>query len=144
MTPKLNGIDHIHVYVKNWDEAEDWYGNVLGLKRVEALESWAVKGGPLTLENPEGNVHLALFERNAHAGSSAIAFGASGKEFLAWKTHLEDKGLDLRIADHKMAFSILSSRSLRFSSRETCWFVTIPASTFAFINLTMPAVVSFR
>ena len=106
MTPKLNGIDHIHVYVANWDEAEDWYGDVLGFKRVEALKSWAVKGGPLTLENPEGNVHLALFERDGHAGSSTIAFGASGKEFLAWKTHLEGKGLDLRIADHKMAFSM--------------------------------------
>ncbi len=106
MPPKLNGVDHIHVYVANWDEAEGWYGTVLGFKRVEALMSWAVKGGPLTLENTERNVHLALFEREGHAGSSAIAFGASGKEFLAWKTYLEDKGLELRVTDHKLAYSL--------------------------------------
>lgn len=106
MTPKLNGIDHIHVYVANWDEAEAWYGTVLGFKRVEALMPWAVKGGPLTLENTEGNVHLALFEREGHSGSSAVAFGASGEEFLAWKTYLEDKGLELRVTDHKLAYSL--------------------------------------
>ncbi len=106
MPPKLNGIDHIHVYVANWDEAEGWYGTVLGFKRVEALMPWAVKGGPLTLENTERNVHLALFEREGHSGSSAIAFGASGKEFLAWKTYLEDKGLELRVTDHKLAYSL--------------------------------------
>ena len=52
MTPKLNGIDHVHIYIANWSDAEDWYGNVLGFKRVEALMAWAVKDGPLTLENP--------------------------------------------------------------------------------------------
>ncbi len=37
MTPKLNGIDHVHVYIANWSDAEDWYETVLGFKRVEAL-----------------------------------------------------------------------------------------------------------
>lgn len=106
MTPKLSGIDHVHVYVDNWRDAEEWYRTVLGFQRVEALMPWAVKGGPLTLENPESTVHLALFERDDHAGSSAIAFGASGEEFLAWKTHLEASGLALRITDHKLAYSL--------------------------------------
>ena len=106
MTPKLSGIDHVHVYVDNWDEAEEWYQRVLGFKRVEALMAWAVKNGPLTLENPEGNIHLALFERDSHPDTSAIAFGATGEEFLAWKAHLEEQGLKLRIADHKMAYSL--------------------------------------
>ena len=95
MTPTLNGIDHIHVYVANWADAEEWYQSVLGFKRVDALMVWAVDGGPLTLENAEGNVHLALFERDSHPDTSAIAFGASGEEFLAWKAHLEDHGLGL-------------------------------------------------
>jgi catechol 2,3-dioxygenase len=106
MTPTLSGIDHIHVYVANWEDAEKWYGTVLGLKRVEALMPWAVKGGPLTLENPEGNVHIALFERENHSGSTAIAFGASGEAFLVWKAHLENMGLELRITDHKLAYSL--------------------------------------
>lgn len=106
MTPKLEGIDHVHVYVRSWDQAEKWYSNILGFRRVEALMAWAVKGGPLTLENQEHNVHLALFEREDHDGDSAIAFGATGEEFLAWKSHLEDHGLTLRITDHRLAYSL--------------------------------------
>ena len=106
MAPELKGFDHIHVYVADRARAEDWYAEVLGFRRVEALMSWAVKDGPLTLEDPEGTVHLALFERADPEGSSTVAFGASGEAFLAWKAHLEDKGLDLRIADHKLAYSL--------------------------------------
>ncbi len=109
MTPKLNGIDHVHVYVADWEKAEKWYHRVLGLKRVEALMIWAVENGPLTLENPEGNVHLALFETDSHPRTSAIAFGASGEQFLAWKAHLEAQDLDLRLTDHKLAFSLYFS-----------------------------------
>lgn len=105
MTPKLRNIDHVHVYVGNWQEAEAWYESVLGFKRVEALMAWAVKNGPLTLEDPGGNIHLALFESDK-GPDSTIAFGASGEEFLKWKAHLEDQGLELRVADHKMAWSL--------------------------------------
>ncbi len=109
MTLTLNGIDHVHVYVANWGEAEKWYESVLGFRRVEKFMVWAVKNGPLTLENPEGNVHLALFEREDHADTSAIAFGATGEEFLSWKSHPEDKGLKLRITDHTLAYSLYFS-----------------------------------
>jgi len=106
MTPKLSGIDHIHVYVANWADAEEWYQSVLGFKRVDKLMVWAVNNGPLTLENAEGNLHLALFERENRPDTSAVAFGASGEEFLAWKEHLEGHGLELRIADHDLAYSL--------------------------------------
>ncbi len=62
MTPKLNGIDHAPVYVANWNDAEEWYQTILGFKRVDAFMPWAVKDGTLTVENPEGSIHLALFE----------------------------------------------------------------------------------
>lgn len=106
MTPKLNGIDHVHIYVDDWEKAEKWYEDVMGFKRVEAFMVWAVEGGPLTLENPEGNIHLAVFEKAGHPDTSAIAFSASGEEFLAWKSHLEDHGLDLRLTDHQLAYSL--------------------------------------
>jgi len=109
MTPKLNGIDHVHVYVASWSDAEEWYQTVLGFKRVDALMFWAVDNGPLTLENPEGNIHLALFERDSHPDTSAIAFGASGEEFLAWKAHLESHGLELRVTDHSLSYSMYFS-----------------------------------
>ena len=109
MIPRLKSIDHIHVYVASWSEAEEWYLTVLGFKRVDALMSWAVKNGPLTIEDPGGNIHLALFESNKHPHTSAIAFGATGQEFLAWKSHLENKGLKLRVTDHKLAYSLYFS-----------------------------------
>ena len=105
-TPSLNGIDHIHVYVDRWAEAEKWYGDVLGFTRVDKFMVWAVDSGPLTLGNPQGNVHIALFERPGHEDTSAIAFGASGEEFLDWKSHFEGKSLELRISDHELAFSM--------------------------------------
>ena len=106
MTPKLNGIDHVHIYVDSWDEAEEWYQTVMGFKRIDALMPWAVKNGPLTVEDPGGNVHLAFFETDDHPNTSAIAFGTSGEEFLAWKAHLEGHDLELRVTDHKMAYSL--------------------------------------
>ncbi len=109
MAPRLNGIDHVHVYVANWDDAEKWYQRVLGFTRVEKFMVWAVQNGPLTLENPEGDVHLALFERKSPPDTSAIAFGATGEEFLAWKAHLEDQGLELRMTDHNLAYSLYFS-----------------------------------
>ena len=106
MTPQFSGIDHIHVYVANRDAAAHWYESVLGLKRVEGLMLWATDDGPLTMENPEHTVHLALFERKNHPGASAIAFGANGENFMAWKTHLERHRLELRIADHEIMYSL--------------------------------------
>lgn len=105
MTPTLNGIDHIHVYVSSWADAESWYSRVLGFRRVEKFMVWAVEGGPLTLANDADNIHLALFERPSETGDSAIAFGVDGEGFLRWKDHLESQGLKLRITDHELAFS---------------------------------------
>ena len=106
MLPKLNGVDHLHVNVRNWTEAEEWYRSVLDFKRVDALMAWAVENGPLTIENPEGTIHLALFESDNPESTNVIAFGATGEQFLSWKTHLENRGLKLRVTDHKMAYSL--------------------------------------
>lgn len=105
-TPELKGFDHVHVYVSSRADAERWYGTVLGLRRVEALMQWAVEGGPLTLEDPAGQVHLAVFEREDPPRSTAIAFGATGKGFLAWKAHLERHSVELRVTDHALAYSL--------------------------------------
>lgn len=106
MAPRLTGVDHLHVKVGSWDEAEKWYGSVLNFKRIDALMAWAVDNGPLTIENPEGTVHLALFESDTPESTNVIAFGASGDEFLKWKSHLESQGLELRVTDHKLAYSL--------------------------------------
>ena len=33
-------------WIKTALRAEKWYGDVLGMRRVEALMPWAIKGGP--------------------------------------------------------------------------------------------------
>jgi catechol 2,3-dioxygenase len=106
MAPNLNGIDHVHVYVTDRVEAERWYRTVLGFERVEKFMVWATDTGPLTMEDASGTVHLALFEVDAPAGDTTIAFGATGEEFMAWKVHLEGRSLELRLSDHELAYSM--------------------------------------
>lgn len=75
---ELTGIDHIHVYVPNREQAADWFRAVLGFEIEESLRVWAVEGGPLTIGDESGKIHLALFERSEFVPSTAIAFAADG------------------------------------------------------------------
>jgi len=104
--PRLNGIDHAHLNVGSKDEAEKWYKEVLGFTPVESLRAWDTENGPLTLEDEGGHIHLAIFEKEGPVSESSIAFGTEGDTFLAWKAHLENKGLKLRLADHELAYSL--------------------------------------
>jgi len=65
MAPTLERVDHVHVFVSDRMASEQWYAKVMGLRRVKELEFWAADGGPLTIANPSGTIHLALFERPA-------------------------------------------------------------------------------
>ena len=107
--PTLDGIDHVHVYVTDRAAAERWYRDILGFTAVEKFRFWATPDGPLTLEDPAGRIHLALFESGKFPHTSMIAFGASGEEFLTWKTYLEGRGVELRISDHDAAWSMYFS-----------------------------------
>lgn len=87
--PPVRSIDHIHVYVADRQAAERWYAAVLGFTRIKAYEFWAADGGPLTIRNQEGSVHIALFERPPQEGCrSTIALGVNAHEFAAWRAHL--------------------------------------------------------
>ncbi len=108
MIPPLQGIDHVHVYVPDRAAAARWYAEVLGFEPLEAFRVWATPDGPLTLEDRSGNVHIALFE--SHKGpTSTIAFRVDAAGFTAWKTHLEQAGLELRVSDHELAWSLYFS-----------------------------------
>lgn len=108
MIPTLKNIDHVHLYVSDRAEAKDWYQRVLGFTPVEALLFWATDKGPMTLQNAEASIHLALFEADTHP-SSNIAFGADAKGFLDWKKHLESHSLEPSIEDHQLAWSLYFS-----------------------------------
>ena len=89
MTPELERVDHVHVFVSDRTAAERWYARVLGLERIDALAFWAPEGGPLTLGNASGSIHLALFERPpAGKCRSTIALATSADGLLAWQRHL--------------------------------------------------------
>jgi catechol 2,3-dioxygenase-like lactoylglutathione lyase family enzyme len=108
MPPRLKGIDHVHIYVPDRAAAQRWYAEMLDLHPAEAFSQWATPSGPLTLENEEGSVHLALFEREQTPGST-LALGASGEEFLAWCAHFASLDMSIRVSDHELAFSLYFS-----------------------------------
>jgi catechol-2,3-dioxygenase len=107
MAPILERIDHIHIHVSNRVIAEAWYARVLGLRRLPEFEFWAVDGGPLTLSNASGSIHLALFERPRQACHSTIALAVTANEFVAWQDHLA-KVLQqpVELADHDASWSL--------------------------------------
>lgn len=89
MTLPLDAFDHVHVYVQDRAAAERWYARVLGLARTPELAFWAADGGPLTLQNESGSIHIALFERPAKPCRSTIALRVPGVAFGAWQAHLQ-------------------------------------------------------
>ena len=107
MFPKLDGIDHIHVYVSDRKEAAIWYEKNLGFKMNPTDNFWAEnEQSPLMIEDQEGKIHLALFKTENLIPSTAIAFKTDSSGFLAWKSHLEEADLLLRCSDHTNSWSL--------------------------------------
>ena len=107
LAPRLERIDHIHVFVTDRVAAERWYLDVLGFRRAPELKLWAGGGGPLTLADTSGGVHLALFERPPQPCRSTIALAASATEFLAWQAHPGAVfGRPIEAVDHHLSWSL--------------------------------------
>jgi len=123
MTPAFDRVDHLHVHVTDRVAAEAWYADVMGLGRMPELEHWSADGGPLTLTNPSGTVHVALFERPAPScGHPTIALAASPAEFTAWRRHLEQKlARPIGVEDHGLAWSLYFGDPDGNAWEITCW-----------------------
>lgn len=108
MAPTLTGIDHVHVLVRDRRAATAWYGQVLGLAPVPEFAAWQSDGGPLTLADTSGQVHIALFERAPKPGNRAvIALGADAPAFVQWREHLAKAlGHAIDVADHDLSLSM--------------------------------------
>ena len=107
MAPTLKNIDHVHVFVADRVAAEAWYANMLGFTRIVALESWALDGGPLTIADASGAIHIALFEAVPIKTRSTVAFGANAAQYLAWREHLSKAmGSAVSFEDHGMSLSM--------------------------------------
>lgn len=110
LAPPLRGFDHVHVHVADRAAAERWYARVLGLVRVPELEGWAVDGGPLTLGDRSGSVHLALFERPASARHATLALAVDAPGFRAWRAHLaRELPAPPALEDHGLSWSLYFS-----------------------------------
>jgi len=108
--PALLRLDHVHVHVRDRAAAERWYRDVLGLVRVKEYEGWATDGGPLTLTDANGALHVALFERPPFENHATLALAVDAGNFLAWKEHLERVlGTELEAVDHELSWSLYFS-----------------------------------
>jgi catechol-2,3-dioxygenase len=105
IAPKLQAIDHVHIQVSNRELSEQWYKKVLGLGREKKLEFWTNDGGPLTITNSEGSIHLALFESESNQ-RTVVAFAVSGQEYIKWYSHLTYEGLQVKHNNHEVSWSV--------------------------------------
>lgn len=107
MAPTIERFDHIHIYVKDRPAAEAWYERVLGFRRIPEFEHWAVDGGPLTITNESGSVHIALFQRAASVTHSTLALLVSREGFSEWLSHARAE-IDPAIVavDHDVSWSL--------------------------------------
>ena len=106
--PPLQRIDHVHVFVRDRAEALRFYAEVLGLAPLPEFAHWAAGGGPLTLADAGGTVHVALFESpGAHPNRSTVALGVDGAVFARWQRHLGAAlGEPPAVHDHGAALSL--------------------------------------
>jgi catechol 2,3-dioxygenase-like lactoylglutathione lyase family enzyme len=107
MAPDLECFDHVHIFVRDREASERWYAEVMGLTRIADLEFWAACSGPLTLSNPAGTIHLALFERPPQPCRTVVALSVDVPEFIAWQRHLSKAlGSSVEAVDHEVAWSL--------------------------------------
>jgi catechol 2,3-dioxygenase-like lactoylglutathione lyase family enzyme len=115
----VDGLDHVHVAVRDRQEAAGWYGRVLGLVPAPEHARWAENPqGPLFLATPAGAHCLALFRREPDAetgGDHTVAFRTDGAGFARFRDSLAGLGLRDRngapvgpgdVVDHDGAFSL--------------------------------------
>lgn len=117
----VDGIDHVELYVSDWDEAAAWYDRVLGLTPDESFAEWSERNvGPLVLSAGDGGAKLALFERSSatrgdEVSPHRVAFRTDADGFLSFLDRLADLDLSDRdgepvsradAVDHELSYSL--------------------------------------
>lgn len=117
----VDGIDHVELFVTDWEDAKAWYERVLGVTPAESFAEWWQTGaGPLVLSMDGAETKLALFERDtATRGESAsphrVAFRTDAEGFIDFLDRLPISEVTDRsgepitpedVIDHGLSYSI--------------------------------------
>lgn len=117
---KITGIDHIHVYVEDIEQAERWYKEVLGFSRDESLFFWFEQGGPLVIKN--NGASLSLFPRDCQEPGHTMAFGVGASALAGLISVLTERQISFIVCDHEVSMSVyfsdLSSNKIEVTSYE--------------------------
>lgn len=104
---EITEIDHIHLYVKDIGQAEQWYSEILGFSRDDALYSWFEQGGPLVIRNNRAS--LSLFQRKSQHPGHTVAFGVAASFFNELLPVLSKNEIPFSISDHDVSMSVYFS-----------------------------------
>ncbi|WP_428946044.1 VOC family protein [Pantoea sp. FN060301] len=117
---KISRIDHVHVYVDDVAQAEDWYREILGFSREVSLYFWFEQGGPLVIKNNDAS--LSLFRRNGQAPGHTIAFHVGASAFNNLLPLLANRQIAFTVCDHEVSMSVyfsdLSGNKIEVTSYE--------------------------
>jgi catechol 2,3-dioxygenase-like lactoylglutathione lyase family enzyme len=99
----VEGIDHVAVAVGDQQASEDWYRDVLGLRRAFADE-WG--DTPVVVTSHNGG--MALFKAPAVPGPLVrhVAFRVDRANFESARRDLAERGIRFEFQDHGAAHSI--------------------------------------
>lgn len=116
----ITAVDHVELFVADWDSAVDWYDRVLGLTPDPAFAEWWETGsGPMVL-SVDDTTKLALFERaSATRGDGVsphrVALQTDADGFLSFLDRLATLDLTDRdgapvtsgdVVDHGLSYSL--------------------------------------
>ncbi|WP_312757892.1 VOC family protein [Pantoea brenneri] len=104
---KIANIDHIHVYVEDIAQAENWYDAILGFSRDSALAFWYDQGGPLVIRNHGAS--LSLFLRKSQHPGHTMAFGVEAPFFSSLLPRLKHHEIPYTACDHDVSMSVYFS-----------------------------------
>jgi catechol 2,3-dioxygenase-like lactoylglutathione lyase family enzyme len=117
---KVQHIDHVELFVPDFEVALRWYREVLGLVPVERTQAWTKAGEPIMISSDDGKTMLALFHGEGPGerelvGHQRVAFRVDATGFMNFLDHIERVAVENRhggrltrdeVVDHDLAWSI--------------------------------------
>jgi catechol 2,3-dioxygenase-like lactoylglutathione lyase family enzyme len=108
---KIEALDHVALSVQDVERSAQWYGDVLGFKR---LHEGIWNGTPIFVGN--GGAAIALFPARDKGGSTShdraavrilhFAFRADRENFLRAQDELKKRAIPFDFQDHEISHSI--------------------------------------